>query len=201
MYGLLISGSLMWVLSLVIAGAHAGYLVGPDFFISFLAFIGVIVGISIFTQSQRALVSLLGVSMVGYLLGMSIGPVLAYYNATTIISALQTTLLITLVMSTLGILFPRIIMKASGVVIVLLLAVTISYWGQFLFSLFGIYSPIIMRTTDYIAVALFSLLIWYDWSRAMALPRTVDNAIDASGGIAISIVNLFMTLLRLGRRR
>jgi len=200
-YALFIGICLFWTLLITLLGARIGYGMGPNFWISLIAFILLFAGVGVFMNSKNPLVSFLGVSGVGFLLGITIGPVLAYYNAEVILQALQVTLLITLGMSFFGILFPKFIMKASGLLVIGLLVLTISYWGQWLASLFGFYSMSLIMFTDYFAVLIFSGLIWFEWSRAMKLPRTIDNAIDASGGIAIDVVNLFMVLLRIFGRR
>jgi FtsH-binding integral membrane protein len=54
---------------------------------------------------------------------------------------------------------------------------------------------------DWIMVMLFSGYIGYDWSRAQALPKTYDNAVDCAASLYIDIVILFMRLLRIFSRR
>ena len=42
---------------------------------------------------------------------------------------------------------------------------------------------------------IFAGYIGYDWSRAQAYPRTLDNAVDSAADIYVDIVNLFVRLL------
>lgn len=200
-FALLISLFLVWTLGVTVFGAQIGYSMGANFWISLFAFIAMIAATGMFMASKSPIVSFIGVTITGFLLGIFVGPVLAYYNVSTIIYALQTTVAITVVMSIFGILFPRFVQKIGGLLLVGLLVITVSYWGQFFFSLFGVNSTILFAVTDMLAVFVFSGLIWFEWSRALSLPRTLDNAIDASGGIAIDVVNLFMVLLRIFGRR
>jgi FtsH-binding integral membrane protein len=44
---------------------------------------------------------------------------------------------------------------------------------------------------------LFCAYIIYDWNRALRLPYTVDNAIDAAVALYLDIMNLFIHLLRI----
>jgi FtsH-binding integral membrane protein len=63
--------------------------------------------------------------------------------------------------------------------------------------IFGIHHGII----DWIVVIIFCGYIGYDWGRANAIPKTVDNAIDSAAALYMDIINLFLRILRiLGRR-
>ena len=44
-------------------------------------------------------------------------------------------------------------------------------------------------------IVIFLDFVAYDRARAMDLPHTSDNAIDASGGLILDVVNLFIRLL------
>ena len=47
---------------------------------------------------------------------------------------------------------------------------------------------------------IFSLYIGYDWYRAQAYPKTLDNAVDSAIDLYIDIVNLFLRILALMSR-
>ena len=64
--------------------------------------------------------------------------------------------------------------------------------------LFGMGVPTIV---DGLFVLIFSGYIGYDWARANRLPKTLDNAIDSAAALYLDIINLFLRLLRLMRRR
>ena len=53
---------------------------------------------------------------------------------------------------------------------------------------------------DYAVTFIFSLLVGYDWARANACVKTVDNAVDSAAELYIDIINLFLRILSiLGR--
>jgi FtsH-binding integral membrane protein len=54
---------------------------------------------------------------------------------------------------------------------------------------------------DWIVVLIFCGYIGYDWARANAIPKTVDNAIDSAASLYIDIINLFLRLVRIMGRR
>jgi FtsH-binding integral membrane protein len=69
---------------------------------------------------------------------------------------------------------------------------------QLALMLFGMQTPSLL---DGLFVLIFSGYIGYDWARANQLPKTLDNAIDASAALYLDIVNLFLRILRLLSRR
>lgn len=202
-YALVLGAALSWAVFLVAAGARTSFnwQYGPGLIL--LTFIISIAGIFIFTRSDKPLISLIGVSILSYFMGLSIGPVIAYYAADAVLDALALTLFVVLGMAVLGVLIPDVILRLAGLLFVGLLVLLVSYFGASLLTLFGVHiSDKTLAPFDWLAVLIFSLYIWYDWARAMKLPKTTDNAIDVSGALIVDIVNLFLTLLRiLGRSR
>ncbi len=192
---------LSWAILLVATGARISFSWSSGLGLVLFTFILSIAGIVIFTHSDRPFVSFIGVSMLSFFMGLSIGPVLAYYGVGAVVEALMLTVAVTLGMSILGFLLPDVIAKFSGVLFVGLLVLIAGYFSSFLLALFGISSQAVNTGLDWLSLAIFSLYIWYDWSRAMSLPKTLDNAIDVSGALIVDIVNLFLTLLRLTSRR
>lgn len=198
-YALLIGVFFAWTILLVAFGAKLSYGWGPYFIYSIFAFIGAIIGIVIYSGSDKPFTSLLGVTVLSGSLGLTIGPLLAYYSSETIMKALVMTFGVTIVMSFFGILFPKVIKGAGGLLFVLLSLVLVGYFAQFILLLFGFSAYLL--PLDYLAAGLFSLYIWYDWGKAISLPATVDNAIDAAGALIVDVVNLFLALLRIFGRR
>jgi FtsH-binding integral membrane protein len=92
--------------------------------------------------------------------------------------------------------FPAFFQKIVGALTVALIAVILV---EVLGGLFFGWSHGI---TDWIVVLIFCGYIGYDWGRANAIPKTLDNAIDSAAALYMDIINLFLRLLRiLGRRR
>lgn len=194
-YAVIIGMSFIWAVFLVILGTRIGFEHGYSLAFSLIGFIGAIVGIGIYSGADQPVGSLAGVSLLSFSMGLTIGPILSYYDVDVVLKALALTFAVTVVMSTLGMLFPKAIRGAGGILFAGLAFLLVAWLAQWVLLLFGIYLP--MTAIDYVAAALFSLYIWYDWSRAMGLPKTVDNAIDASGALIVDVVNLFITLLRI----
>lgn len=48
---------------------------------------------------------------------------------------------------------------------------------------------------DYLVVLIFCGYVGYDWARANACAKTVDNAVDCAAELYIDIVNLFVRIL------
>lgn len=200
LYALVVGVALSWAVFLVAVGARLSLDWRYGLGLVLLTFIAAIAGITIFMASQKPLVSLFGVSILSFFMGLSIGPVIAYYNAEVVINALAMTLFVTMGMSVLGILLPKVIAKMAGILFVGLLVLLVGYFAASLFALFGIASNTVFGALDWLGLTIFSLYIWYDWARAMKLPKTLDNAIDVSGALIVDIVNLFLTLLRIFAR-
>lgn len=200
MYTFILGMCLLWSLFLVGVGASITYDMGANFIISLFSFIGAIFGIVIYSRSKSPAPSFVGVSLLSVFMGASVGPILAYYALPSIVTALTYTLVITFFMVVAGVLFPKLIMKVSGFLFVALLILLVGYFAEFIFAIFRL--PVIgFRALDWIAVFVFSAYIWYDFARALSLPKTLNNAIDASGALVVDIVNLFVTLLRIFGRR
>lgn len=199
LYALALGSALSWAVFLVAIGAHlsSSWRYGPGLVL--LTFVLSIAGIIIFTSSEKPGRSVLGVSILSFFMGLSIGPVVAYYQAEVVIQALVLTFAVTVGMAILGILMPNVIAKFAGVLFLGLLILLVGYFSATILALFGITSGV-FGVLDWLSLAIFSLYIWFDWGRAMKLPKTIDNAIDVSGALIVDIVNLFLTLLRVVAR-
>lgn len=142
-------------------------------------------------------------SLAGYLLvvtglGAIMGPSVAFYETSVVLTALFATGGVTVVMSLVGILYPNLLQGWGRYLFAALVALMLVRIGQVVALHLGM-PPAIAKLpfVDYIAAALFSVYIMYDWGRALSLPRTLDNAIDASVAIFLDVVNLFTSLLRI----
>lgn len=200
MYTFILGMCLLWSLFLVGIGSSITYDLGANFLISIGSFIGALFGIVLYSKSKNPTPSFVGVSILSFFMGASVGPILAYYALPSIVTAFTYTLIITLLMVLAGVLFPSFIKKISGFLFVALLVLLAGYFIEFLFALFKI-PAVGFRALDWIAVFVFSAYVWYDFAKALSLPKTLNNAIDASGSLIIDIVNLFVTLLRIFGKR
>jgi hypothetical protein len=151
-----------------------------------------------FTQSLAG--SLLGYHLVLVPFGLLLGPILEVYTragAGAIVSqALILTGCTTGVMTLLGLSYPNLFSRLGGVLFGGLMALVI-------LRLIGLFVPAIAQAgwIDWLAAAIFTLYIGYDWHRALEIPATGRNAVDVAISLYLDILNLFLTLLRLLSRR
>lgn len=155
-----------------------------------------IAGSLIAAKSENPLISFLGYMMITVPFGFIMGPVVDVYSSGTLVRAIEATLLITFVMTTLSVIYPRLFAGLGGVLFGCLC-------GLLVLRLLQMFVPALaaMGIIDWFAAGLFSLYIGYDMYRAGVIGKTVDNAIDVAVQLYLDIINLFLTLLRIFGRR
>jgi len=166
--------------------------------ISFILFglVMPIAGIIIAAKSDEPLVSLIGYVMVVVGLGALIGPSVATFKTAIVYKALMATGAVTVLMSFVGIAYPRAFLHWGSYLFAGLMALIAVRIGQIIALSFGLPATTgWMILVEYAGAVLFSALIIYDWNRAMTLDKTLDNAIDSAVGIYLDIANLFLHLL------
>ena len=153
--------------------------------------------IVLFLMSRNPGVKLLGVNSMAFFSGMCIGPMVAQYVA-VLPQAVSVTLGVIAIMSLAGISFPKVF---EGLGPFIMAAVLVLIFGHFLqlgaIYVLGIADAQHMSLLTWAGVFIFSLSLAYEWSRALSLPYTVNNAIDASGAIILDGVNLFIRILQI----
>jgi FtsH-binding integral membrane protein len=175
------------------------YAINPIVF--FLGFFACAMGgVFLFNKSDKPAVSFLGYNLVvlpfGLIVAMSVGMYTDPKYDGLVLETIQTTGFVTLAMMMLGSMFPAFFQKIVGALTVALIAVILV---EVIGGLFFGWSH---GVTDWIVVLIFCGYIGYDWGRANAIPKTLDNAIDSAAALYMDIINLFLRLLRiLGRRR
>jgi len=163
------------------------------FFIGY--FVCCIAGVTLFSKSDNPAVSFLGYLLVVTPFGLIINLVVARYDSDVVLDAIQATGLITFVMMMLGTMYPGFFRSiARGLFIALICTIIVEMAMIFIFNT---HHGII----DWIVVLIFCGYIGYDWARANAIPKTVDNAIDSAASLYMDIINLFLRLVRIMGRR
>lgn len=185
----------LWTVALVTAAAGASFAWDFGWALLIGTFVASIVGILLFSFSQNWPISLLGVSILSVSLGLMIGPVVALFELGVVVNALVMTASITFAMSILGIIIPRSLEGLSGFLFGGLIFLIVGGFARIFLALFGFGDS--LWFIDWIGAGIFTIYIVYDWNRAMRLPKTLDNAIDASGALILDVVNLFLYLLRI----
>lgn len=184
------------VVAMVVAG---GSVVSYDWNMTWLlligTFVGAVVGILTFQFSDNPVVSFVGVSGMSLALGLMMGPLLRHYDAPTIFQAVLITALIMGVMSVVGILIPAFFRSWGPYLLGALSLLIVAQFAQIIFVAIGFTQAVHMPILNWIGIAIFTAYVAYDWSVALDQDHTLDNAIDASGGLILDAVNLFLRIL------
>jgi len=149
-------------------------------------------GIFVGQATKNPAVTMLGYLMVVAPLGYVIGPMVAMFQYKSVVEVMYVTGAVTVGMWMVGTALPAITRNLSGYICggILLLIL-----GNVMAMFFP--GATAFRAVDWLGAALFTCLIVYDSNKAMQLDYTVDNAIKASIGLYLDIVNLFLYLLDL----
>lgn len=155
-----------------------------------------IAGCVISRKSNNAFISFLGYNLVVVPLGVLVAVLVNVYAAidTSIVTgAVYYTLLITAIMVLAASLFPKFFARIGGILLVALIGLAFAGLIMMLFGLYpGWYS--------YVAAAIFSLYIGFDFYRSQQFPPTADNAVDCALDIYMDIISLFIRLLEIFAR-
>lgn len=143
------------------------------------------------TVSDSPGISFLGYNLVVVPIGSVLSICLPLYNGAAILMAIIATGIAVLIMTSLATAFPTIF---TGMGRTLFIALIVSILAELAaIFVFGYTGTIF----DWIFVVIFSLYIGYDWCKAQAYPKTLDNAIDSACDLYIDIINLFIRLVEI----
>jgi len=151
--------------------------------------VSVIIGTVIFTKSDNPFISFVGYNFVVVPLGVILVPFVQSYDPEIVERAVLATGMVTACMMILGPLYPKFFFKIQGALFIALIAVI--FVEVLMLLITGQSSTVI----DWIVVGIFCGYIGFDWARANAIPKTVDNAVDSAASLYIDIINLFIRLL------
>ncbi len=158
---------------------------------------GMFGGVIIFSISSNPFVSTFGVALMSISAGLLVGPITASYEVTTVMQAVIITGGIVVVMSSIGILYPKIFEGMGPYLLAGLTVLIFSQFAQIIFLALGFEQAASMPILAWIGIGIFTLYVGYDWSRALSLPHTADNAIDAAGAITLDAINIFLRVLQI----
>jgi FtsH-binding integral membrane protein len=158
-------------------------------------FVCCIAGTIIFNRSDNPLISFIGYNMVVVPIGIIITPFVQSFDPAIVMDAVMATGMVTIIMMVLGTMYPAFFFRIARSLFIALIAVIVV-------ELFMIF---IMRRSvewiDWVVVGIFCGYIGYDWARANAIPKTLDNAVDSAAAIYIDIINIFIRILSIMGRR
>lgn len=152
-------------------------------------------GVILFSKSDNPAISFVGYNFVVVPFGFIINLIVSRYDTALVYEAIRITGIVTFTMMLLGSVFPAFFQRIHRALGFALITVIIVELVEMF--IFGIHHGII----DWIVVVIFCGYIGYDWGRANAIPKTVDNAVDSAAALYIDIINLFIRILRIIGRR
>lgn len=157
------------------------------FLIGYLA--SCLFGIYLFTKSDNPVVSFIGFNFVAVPFGLIVNIVTSQYSPELVINAMQVTTVVTCIMMVMGTAYPKFFESiASGLFWGLIAAIVAELVLMLVFKMH-------LTIMDWIVAAIFCGYIGYDWGKASALPKTVDNAVDSAAALYMDIINLFLRIL------
>lgn len=159
-----------------------------------LYFVMALVGTFMVNGSSNPAISFIGYNFIVVPLGLVLAIVVNAYSlggySDTVTYAFAITALVTIVMMLVSSIFPDFFLSLGRTLFVTLLVTVVL---ELILMFVGVGLGII----DYIVVLIFCGYIGYDWARANACAKTVDNAIDSAAELYVDIVNLFLRILRI----
>lgn len=197
-YNLIIGGVLLWGFLLNYITVHFfGYdiarsLSGTSPLVTIIGYLVLVFIGSWLIAKPDARLSFLGYNLIALPIGVTLCGTLGMYSRDIVLKAVEYTGFITLLMMIAGMLFPGFFLRLGRVLFIALLACTV---GFLITSLFG--GDRAELLIEWGSTAVFCLYIGYDWARANACARTVDNAVDLAASLYLDIINLFLRILRI----
>lgn len=184
----------------VAGGARISFEWEASWIIIIVSFVVALAGIFMFTGSDDASVSGVGVTVMSIALGVMIGPAVNLYEEQVIIQAIVATGGIMIVMSIAGLIYPGFFQGIGPYLLGGLSFLLVALFSQAIFITLGIEAANTDTINTILAwggIVVFTGLVGYDWAKAMDESYTLNNAIDASGGLVLDAVNLFIRLLEI----
>jgi FtsH-binding integral membrane protein len=148
-----------------------------------------LLGVALFKKSSNPWISFIGYNLVVVPFGLVMNAFVRSYDPSLVLSVIQVTGLVTLLMWALGVSYPKFFENIIGTLLIALLAVIVVELAE-LFIFNSHPNPI-----SWIVTLIFCGYIGYDWGRANNIPRTVDNAVDSAAALYMDIIILFTRLL------
>ena len=191
--------TILWgiLLNLLVYRFFAPYIIRIDYRIIVVGYLILSFAcIMVIEKSHKPAISFLGFTGLAIGMGILLSTFLTMYNGRIIYRAFLATGIIVVSMMIVSLLFPAFFLSMGRVLCFSLVgSIVIELAGTFLLRL-----P--MDFMDYVVVIIFSGYIGYDWAKAQAYPKTLDNAVDSAADIYVDIINIFIRILSIiGRKR
>lgn len=153
-----------------------------------------VIGSLMVHRSSNPVVSFIGFNFfalpIGFVLAFATIP---YYSSGVIARAFVLTAIITGVMLLVSTLIPDTFLSMGKTLFISLLVCIVV-------DLIALILGQDLVIVDYAVTFIFTLFVGYDWARANACAKTLDNAVDCAAELYLDIINLFLRILSiLGR--
>lgn len=195
-YNLIIGATLLYgfAVNAVMVSLFQDFFAGINYLALVIGYIVCVLIGAFLTRSDSGLISFIGYNFIVVPLGAMLSVILPYYGTELVFNAVVITGTITLVMMAAGTIFPKIFLGMGRMLFFTLIAVIVVEVGAMLIFHRD------FAVMDYIVVLLFSGYIGYDWAKANAYRRTVNNAIDSATDLYMDIINIFIRILSILNR-
>jgi FtsH-binding integral membrane protein len=128
-------------------------------------------------------------------MGLMLGPFVARFSYAAVTKAALITLVVTLVISVAGALYPQSVSHWGGFLFTGLIVTIVASFGGIILSAFGIVGHVFFRALDWIVIFLFCGYIFYDMNMAMREEKTFLQAIQSAAAMFLNILNIFVRIL------
>lgn len=156
-----------------------------------------LVGVKIFNKSDNPAFSLLGYALVAGPFGLLLGPFVAMFTDASVLKIFVLTILMVVVLGAIGTIIPESLERWGIWLLGGLCLLLVGYFVVPIFGFFGVNIGGALTLLDWAGVLIFGGLVIFDMNRAMRLPYTLDNSIDAAAAVFMDILNIFIRLLSL----
>lgn len=156
-----------------------------------------LVGVWINQKSDDPTTSLAGYLLITVSFGFMTSPVVAMYTTASVVRILFLTTTMVIGLGIAGALYPRSLESWWSWLFGGLLLLLVGHLLLPLVSYLGVPIGNAMTLWDWAGVALFSAYVVYDLNRAMSIPYSMKNAIDAAVEVYLDFINLLLRLLSL----
>ena len=191
-YNLTIGLTLLWgiVLNVLMAMFLTPFILGMNYILILVIYLAGSIGCTMLVyKSSSPAVSFLAFTGLAISMGLLLTYYLTAFSGQLITDAFLMTAIITVAMMLAATLFPAVFASIGrGLGAALIITIIVEVLATFIFRRN-------LAVTDYVVVLIFCGYVGYDWAKAQAYPKTMDNAIDSAADIYVDVVNIFIRIL------
>ena len=191
-YNMVIGLVLLWgfAINALMAYSFTGYILRMHYAAVIIAYLVLgLGGTFVVFRSKNPGISFLGFTMLAVGMGLILTYFITAYDEHSIHLAFVLTAIVTLTVMAVSMIFPQFFLGIGKVLFISLLCAL----GVDLLAAFVFHAN--LSIMDYVVVVIFAGYIGFDWARAQAYPKVLDNAIDSAADIYVDIVNIFIRIL------